>query len=139
MYIFSIALIVMSNVLYNVCQKLTPQKVNPFITLTVTYSTAAIIALSAFFISRTNKSFVQSLHDINWTSMALGASLVGLEFGYIMAYRSGWNISNGSLVANILLAIALIPVGVIFFKEGFESNKIIGTILCIIGLIFINK
>ena len=69
----------------------------------------------------------------------LGFCIVGLEFGYIMVYRSGWNISIGSLVSNIILALALIPVGIIFYKEGFNINKMIGIGLCIIGLIFVNK
>lgn len=69
----------------------------------------------------------------------LGVAIVGLEFGYIMAYRAGWNISVGSLVANIILAIVLIPVGIFFYKEGFDLNKVFGVILCLAGLILINK
>jgi drug/metabolite transporter (DMT)-like permease len=76
---------------------------------------------------------------LNWTSPLLGIAIVGLEFGYIMAYRAGWNISVGSLVANILLALALIPIGILFYQEGFGLNKILGAILCIAGLILINK
>jgi drug/metabolite transporter (DMT)-like permease len=64
---------------------------------------------------------------------------VGLEFGYLMAYRAGWNISIGSLVANIFLALALIPVGIFLYKENFEITKVFGAIFCIAGLILINK
>lgn len=56
-----------------------------------------------------------------------------------MAYRSGWNISIGSLVANILLALILVPVGILFYKENFGFNKVLGIAFCIAGLIFINK
>ena len=139
MYVFSIVLIVASNILYNLCQKATPQKVNPFISLIITYITAAILSCIAFQFSKSDKGFFQSLTELNWTSIALGFSILGLEFGYLMAYRAGWNISRGSLVANIILAIMLIPIGVLVFKEGFELNKILGTIFCIMGLIFINK
>ncbi|GAB6180860.1 membrane protein [Desulfotomaculum defluvii] len=139
MYVFSIVLIVASNILYNICQKMTPQKANPFTALLITYVTAVALVFFAFKFSKTNQGFFQSLTELNWTSIALGVAIVGLELGYLMAYRAGWNIGIGSLVANIILAIMLIPIGVFLFKEGFGLNKIIGTFFCIIGLILINK
>ena len=86
-----------------------------------------------------DKSFVHSLKELNWTSVALGIAIVGLEFGTLMAYRAGWDISVGSLVANILLAIMLIPVGILFYQEGFALNRTLGVVLCAIGLILLNK
>ena len=76
-------------------------------------------------------------HGVNWTGAVLGLTIVGLEFGYITAYRAGWNISVGSLVANILLAV--IPVGLLLYKESITLNQCIGILLCIAGLVFINK
>ena len=139
MYVFSIIIIVASNILYNICSKSIPEKANPFSSLFITYLTGAIITIIAFKFYKTDKGFFQSFEDLNWTSIVLGFSIVGLEFGYIMAYRAGWGISIGSLVANILLAIMLIPIGILFFKEGFGINKILGIAFCIIGLILINK
>lgn len=139
MYVFSIVLVVASNVVYNICQKSTPQKVNPFLALLVTYLTAAILTAVAFFLYKTDKGLMQSLKELNWTSIMLGFSIVGLEIGYLMAYRAGWNISVGSLVANIILALILIPIGVLLYKEGFGFNKIFGSAFCIFGLILINK
>ena len=139
MYVMSIVIIVASNVLYNISQKSTPQKANPFSALLVTYLTAAVLTLILSFFYRTEKSFFQSLKDLNWTSIVLGFAIVGLEFGYLMAYRAGWNISVGSLVANIILAVILIPVGILLYKEGFELNKIIGAGICNFGLVLINR
>jgi uncharacterized membrane protein len=139
-YVFSIVLIVASNVLYNICQKSTPENANPFSALFVTYLMATLITALIFFLNKaTHKNLFHSFKDLNWTSIALGISIVGLEFGYLMAYRAGWKISLGSLVANIALALALIPVGILFYKEGFAVYKIIGAIFCIIGLILISK
>lgn len=139
MYVFSIALIVTSNILYNICQKSTPEKANPFAALLLTYLVAGLLSVAAFYLSKPGKTLLQSFKELNWTSLALGAAIVGLEFGYIMAYRAGWNISVGSLVANILLAIALIPVGILFYHEGFTMTKMAGVILCLAGLVLINK
>jgi len=139
MYVFSIVIIVASNILYNISQKSTPQKANPFSALLVTYLTAAAISAFVLLFTRNEKGFFQTFKDLNWTSIVLGCAIVGLEFGYLMAYRAGWNISVGSLVANIFLALLLIPIGILFYKEGFEPSKILGAVFCIAGLLLINK
>lgn len=139
MYVFSIVLIVASNIVYNICQKSTPENANPFSALFLTYVTAAMITVIMFMFNKTDKGFLHSFKDLNWTSIALGISIVGLELGYLLAYRAGWKISLGSLVANIALAIMLIPIGIFFYKEGFDLHKIWGVVFCIIGLILINK
>ena len=139
MYVFSIILIVGSNVIYNISQKSTPENANPFSSLFITYLVGIIITVIAFPFYKSDKGFIDSFKDLNWTSVLLGFSIVGLELGYLMAYRAGWNISVGSLVANILLAIILIPIGILFFKENFELSKVLGVAFCILGLILINK
>jgi len=139
MYVFSIVIIVASNILYNVCQKSTPESANPLSSLIITYLTALIISVITFVFFYSDKNFVQSLEELNWTSLILGVAIVGLEFGYLMAYRAGWNISVGSLVANILLAIMLLPVGMLFYHEGFTFNKTLGVVFCMIGLLLLNK
>ncbi len=139
MYVFSIVLIVASNVIYNICQKSTPVKADPFSALFITYITAAIVTIILFLFNKNQQGFMQSLTNLNWTSWALGIAIVGLEFGYLMAYRAGWKISVGSLVANIALALMLIPIGILFYKEGFGINKMIGALFCIVGLVLINK
>lgn len=139
MYVLSIMLIVISNVFYNIAQKSTPQNANPMAALLVTYLTAITVTLIAFLFTRSEKGFFQSFAELNWTSIALGFAILGLELGFLLAYRAGWDISVGSLVANILLALMLIPVGILFYHEGFSIYKVIGAGLCIAGLILINK
>src|SRR5665647_263236 len=138
-YVASIVLIVVSNIVYNIAQKSTPQNANPFSALLITYLTATLITVIALLFYKADKGFFQSFEDLNWTSIVLGFAIFGLEFGFLLAYRAGWNISVGSLVANIFLAVMLIPVGVLFYKEGFDLYKIIGAVFCIAGLILINK
>ena len=139
MYVFSIVMIVASNILYHIAQKSTPDKVNPFVSLIVTYLVAAALSAVALLFYKSDKGILESLQSLNWTSVLLGISILGLEFGFLAAYRAGWNISVGSLVANIALAIALIPVGMTIYKEAFEVSKIFGVVLCIAGLVLINR
>ncbi|HEY8348552.1 MAG TPA: EamA family transporter [Clostridiales bacterium] len=139
LYVFSIIMIVASNTMYHICQKSTPERVNPFVALLVTYATAIIMTAVTLIFYKPEKGLIESIKQLNWTSIVLGISIVGLELGYLLAYRAGWNISVGSLVANILLALVLIPIGIILYHEKFELSKVIGSVFCIVGLILINR
>jgi len=48
MYLFSIILIVASNVIYNICQKSTPKNANSFSALFVTYLIATLFTIVFF-------------------------------------------------------------------------------------------
>ncbi|WPC40150.1 EamA family transporter [Clostridium sp. JS66] len=94
---------------------------------------------AVFFITSENKNVITEIQKSNWIAVALGFSIVGLEFGYIYIYRVGWNVSTGSLVANISLACVLLIVGVFIYKENISLYQIFGMALCIIGLLLVTK
>ena len=79
------------------------------------------------------------VHPFDWTALALGVAIVALEFGYVCLYRAGWNISVGTLVANISLACVLLVVGILLYKETVSIKQIIGMVISAIGLFLIVK
>jgi len=116
-----------------------PGSVNPLASLGITYIVGAISTFLLYFITSPVKNLASEYGNINWTPFILGLAIVGLEFGNICMYKVGWNISIGSLVSNIALAVILIAVGVLIYKETMTIEKIIGIALCLGGLILINK
>lgn len=134
---FPIALIVCSNLFYNLAAKATPQNANAFASLVVTYLVAAVCALLMMRF-QTGSFSIESFKGINWTAILLAASIIGLEIGYILAYRAGWNISVCSLIANIALAVLLVVVGVLFYRENIGPKQIGGMVLCLGGLLLLN-
>jgi len=138
-YIWPIAMVVFANVFYNICTKSTPNNANVFLSLTVTYLTAAVISFTLFLAKGQRYSIGTEFTKLNWTSIVLGLSIVALEFGYICVYRAGWKISTASLVANICLACALIFVGLLLYRETITARQAIGIAVCIIGLILLTK
>ena len=136
--LYPIAIIVISNIIYNICAKSTPNSVNPFASLTVTYLVAAIVSFVTFFISSKGKNIFTELEKTNWTTFVLGIVIIGLELGYILAYRNGWSMNTASVTANITLAIALIVVSFVFYKETITLKQIAGIVLCGGGLVLIN-
>lgn len=140
LYLLPLVLIVCSNTFYHICAKSTPTEVNPLASLFVTYLVAAAATFVLMLFNQTvTKGELFPFKGLSWTSFVLGFCIIGLEYGYLWAYRVGWNISVGSLIANIALAVILIIVGVLLYKEQITVNQLIGIGLCIAGLIFINK
>jgi drug/metabolite transporter (DMT)-like permease len=138
-YIWPIAMVVFANIFYSICTKSTPDNANAFLSLTVTYLTAAVISFALFLVSGQRYNIGAEVTKLNWSSIVLGFSIVALEFGYICAYRAGWKISVGSLVANICLACALVFVGLLLYRETVTVRQVIGIAVCVIGLILITK
>lgn len=137
--IWPIALIVLSNIFYNVCSKETPSGINPFAALSVTYIVGAFFSTTVYFLLNPGGKLLQEYHNLNWSSLILGLAIVGLEAGTIYMYKAGWNISSGQLVYSIILAVCLILVGVFGYHESISMTKIIGILVCMVGLFLINK
>lgn len=137
--ILPILIIVSSNVLYNICTKETPQGVNLFASLAVTYVAAALFCLLVFAVTERSMDFVQEVRKLNWTAVALAVAIIGLEFGYLVMYRAGWPVSLGSIVSNVLLAIALLLIGLLFYKERVTWTQAAGLLLCLVGLVLVLK
>ena len=136
--LYPILIIVLSNVLYNVCTKSTPSEVNAFATLSITYLIAAVVSFATFFITSKDKNIIAEFSKTNWTAFVLGVVIIGLELGYILAYRNGWAMNTASVTANITLAVALIFVSMIFYKESITLKQVAGIVLCGGGLVLVN-
>ena len=134
-----IGIIVFSNIFYHICSKSTPDNVNPFASLTVTYLVGAVFSLILYFVIGKGGNLFAEYKNVNWTAFVLGLAIVGLEAGSIYMYKAGWNISTGQLVHSAILAIALIFIGIFFYKEQLTPSKIAGIIICMVGLFFINR
>jgi drug/metabolite transporter (DMT)-like permease len=135
-----IFLILLSNIFYHITTKSTPSGANPFLSLTVTYIISALISIVLYRVTAPAKTTLsQNLSLLNWTSLALAVVIIGLEIGHILLYRAAWNISVASLITNILLAASLILIGWLFYHEKISSQQIIGVLICLVGLFFINQ
>jgi drug/metabolite transporter (DMT)-like permease len=138
-YIWPVLLVVGANTFYHICSKSTPDNVQPFATLVVTYLVSAACCLVLFFVTSPEKNLFAAWKQVNWTAFAFGLCLVGLEFGYIQLYRAGWSVSVGPLVCYIALACVLLVIGVLLYKETLHLTQVLGMLLCVAGLILVNR
>ena len=137
-YIWPIALVVISNTLYQVCAKSVPDGMNPLASLTVTYLVGAVVSCVMYFILNRNANLLREIRLTNWAPIVLGIVIVGLEVGFIYAFRAGWQISMAQIVSSAILAVILIFVGYLLYHEAITWNKIVGIIVCLAGLVLIN-
>ncbi len=134
-----IALAVFSDIFYQICAKSTPETLNPFASLTITYLVGAAVSMGIFFLTSSGQSLLTEWKEINWTTFVLGLAIVGLEAGSIYMYKVGWNMNTGYIVKAMILGIALIAVGYFLYKESFSLTKAAGIAVCLFGLFLINK
>ena len=137
-YVWPIALVVLSNVVYQVCAKSVPEGMNPFASLIITYLVGAAASTALFYVTNPGEGLFREFEKINWSPFVLGIVIVGLEVGFIYAYKAGWQVSTASIVQSSVLAAALLIVGLLLYHEALTWNKLIGVGICLIGLAVIN-
>lgn len=137
-YIWPIALVVLSNTLYQICAESVPEGMNPLASLTVTYLIGAAVSCVMYYILNRDANLFREIRLTNWAPVVLGIVVVGLEVGFIYAFRAGWQVSVTQIVSSAVVAVILIFVGYLLYHEAITWNKIVGIIICLAGLVLIN-
>jgi drug/metabolite transporter (DMT)-like permease len=133
------ALVVLSNTAYQICAKSVPGGMNPFASLTVTYLVGALASGLFYVALGDGGNILQEYTKLNWAPFVLGLVIVGLEVGWIYAYKAGWPVSTAFIFQSAILAGFLLMVGRMLYQEPVTLNKIIGIIICLIGLYFLSR
>jgi uncharacterized membrane protein len=138
MFWVAITITIISNVFYHVIQKVTPQDANPVLSLAVSYIFAAVICLLLLPLFPLKEGLREGLQKLNWTAVALALTLVGLEVGFLLAYRAGWIVSMAGLVSNATVSILLLPVGILLFSDKLSTTNMVGVLVTVVGLVLMN-
>jgi len=138
-FVWPIALVVASNVLYQICAKSVPGDLDPLASLTVTYLVGAAVSAILYFALHRDADLLREYGRLNWVPFVLGLVIVGLEVGFIYAYKAGWAVSTAAVVQSAFLAVALLLVGAALYREAVTVSKLAGLVICLVGLYFINR
>ena len=128
-----------ATVAYHIVMKLTPAGANPYLSLAVTYGVTTIAFIAVFAVLPGGTSLRTGLASLNWTTFALAITVVGLDLGFLMLYRGGFDVSLGQIITQSAAALLLVLVGVAFFSEKLSLTNIGGIVLCVAGLWLINR
>ena len=127
-------LVILCNTGYHLVSKSMPGNINPFLGLVSTYGIACLGSALLFFLTK-GSVFAAEKAGISLSNLLLGLVVIGIEGGYMLMYRTGWEISRASLIASICLAVVLVILGSAVFQETLTVRKIVGILLCIGGVI----
>lgn len=138
LFYFSITLAIASSALYHFVAKSTPANVNFTVSLLVTYAVAFGMTLLTFVFFPIENGITAELKKLNWASIGLSFAVLGIEFGYLLMYRAGWNLGIAAVLVTVIAALILVPVAVFVFKDKISWVNIAGIFVCLIGLLMLN-
>jgi len=138
LFYFSITLAICSSAFYHFSAKSTPSNVNFTVSLLVTYAVAFAVVLLTFFFFPIKNGLAFELKQLNWASITLAIAIVGIEFGFLLVYRSGWNLGIAAVLTNAVASLILLPVAVFLFKDKISWVNIVGIFVCLAGLVMLN-
>ena len=138
LFYFSITLAIASSALYHFVAKSTPSNVNFTISLLVTYAVAFVVTLFGFFFFPATNGVTTELKQLNLASIGLAIAVVGIEFGFLLSYRAGWNLGIAAVLTNVIASLILVPVAIFIFKDKISWVNILGILVCLAGLVMLN-
>ena len=138
LFYFSITLAICSSALYHFSAKSTPSNVNFTVSLLVTYAIAFVVTLLGFLFFPARNGMATELKQLNWASILLAIAIVGIEFGFLLTYRSGWNLGIAAVLVNVVASLILVPVAIFVFKDKISWVNILGIFVCLAGLVMLN-
>ena len=138
LFYFSITLAILSSAFYHFVAKSTPSNVNFTVSLLVTYAVAFVVTLLGFFFFPAKNGVMTEIKQLNWASIGLAIAVVGIEFGFLLVYRSGWNLGIAAVLVNVVASLILVPVAIWVFKDKISWVNIMGILVCLAGLVMLN-
>ena len=129
-----IAMVVAGNIAYHVGLKGMPAGIHPLSPLIVLFTTSAVATLVLRLLAGRAQELKAEVALAGWRPYVVGIAIVAIELGFLLAYRAGWKISTAVVTANILVAIALLAVGALAFREPVTPVRLAGIVTCLAGL-----
>lgn len=131
-------MVVFCNVAYHLASKNVPKEISPFLGLMGTYGASFLCCTALYFLTR-HSSLDTGSSKISLFNLLLGLAVVGVEGGYLLLYRSGSEVGKAPMMASICFTVTLAILGVLFFRETMTASKAAGILLCIVGIVLMNR
>jgi drug/metabolite transporter (DMT)-like permease len=136
---FPIVLVVLGNLLYHVGQRAIPREANPVVATLAVYLVALVATLTTLPFMARDVALGSAWRSLNGSTVLVGVGVVAVELGFLLAYRAGWHLSTASLTANASLAIVLLALGGLAYREPITLTRLAGVALCCGGLWLVTR
>jgi len=138
MYYISAFVAILGAVGYQYFVKQIPESINPVVSVLGIYVAALVLGLFLLPLIPPEGGILKHIRQISWIQLAVAGSVILLELGFLLMYRSGWNLSIGNLVTGVFINIILVGLGVWLLGEKISLVNGIGAVLSIIGVALIS-
>ncbi len=139
MQTLALVLAVVSTVAYHLVTKLVPAGAHPIASLMTAYVCGSLACAAILLVTPGDAGFRSHFAGVNWTAPALAVTVVLLDLGYILLYRSGFPVSLGALVTQVAAALLLLGLGLWFFRDRLTLTNAAGVVLCLGGLWLVSR
>jgi drug/metabolite transporter (DMT)-like permease len=136
-YYLSAIIAIMGTVGYHMLMKKIPSTVNPLVSIVSIYVAIVILSTLMLPLFLGGETLLAGLKQMTWLQAGIALCILLMEIGFLMMYRTGWDLSTGNIVTGAIINIALGFIGVFLLKEGLSPLNIAGIVLCIVGVILI--
>lgn len=135
----AIALVVLGNLVYHLGQRAIPREANAVVATLAAYVVARLATLAMVPVLARGVALGSAWRTLNASTLAVGVGIVAIELGFLLAYRAGLVISTASITANAAVAVLLLLVGALAFKEPVTLARVAGIGFCLVGLWLITR
>lgn len=127
-----IAIIIVSVAVYQVCLKSVSRGHSPMALLCAVYLVALVGA--ALTVPLTREGSLFSVSHFAPAVILLGLSCFGVEAGYLLAYRGGWDMTQ--LFAHTLVgnAVARLLLSYWYYGEAISATNVVGVAVASLGV-----
>lgn len=139
MAFLAIALVILGNLVYHLGQRAIPREANAVVATLAAYLVALLATLAMVPVLARGVPLGSAWRTLNASTLAVGVGIVAIELGFLLAYRAGLVISTASITANAAVAVLLLLVGAIAFKEPVTLARVAGIGFCLVGLWLITR
>ncbi len=132
-----VALIVLSDVIYQICAKKISSNASPLAALGMTYLVSALACALLYEIFSPGGNLWAALLAVPLPAAVVGISITGLEVGTIYMYRAGWPMNIGFMVYTAIIVVLLLFIGAASYGEPLTLLKCAGAFLACGGMYLI--
>jgi drug/metabolite transporter (DMT)-like permease len=134
-----LAMVVVGNVVYHLGQKSVPRGAHPLVATLGMYLVAAVATLALMPVVSPAPARSSAAASLHWSVAVVGVGIVAIEVGFLLAYRTGWQLSAASLTASTAIAAILLPIGILAYREAWSVSRLLGLGLCVAGLWLVQR
>ena len=134
-----LAIAVLGNVTYHLGQRTLSPRANPMVLLMAVYAVAFVLSALAAPLFRADPGASLGGELLRWPVLVLGAGVVLIELGFLLAYRPGNVLQWSGVAVNGASAVLLVPIALLVFREAFSPWRLLGIALTLAGLALVSK